>query len=1132
MSVGPMDAKPVFFDPLGRRAKVVRVLSATIALGALAATILFLLSLAAVPILNPVAFRHQSGSLRPPQAKAGFLMERAKEELARLHRTASPRSAGASEGAVVAAFFAPWQVEGLNSLRANASRMTHLIPAWLQLNADGTLNTNAWSEPASRDAEAVARQAGVAILPMITNGENGVFDSARVHRLFASESAEDELAQLLADWLSRHHYAGVNLDFENLRPEDARRYPALLARLRQTLAPRHLQLTVDLEAANPDFPLRRIAENSDFDVLMAYDQHWEDGAAGPIASIDWTERVLDDARRQIPKDKLVLGIGSYAYDWTEGKRAADALTFAEAVIQAAGYRDDEPPSQVVRLDQASLNSTYDYEDDADRRHHVWLLDGVSAYNAWNLVQATGVRGGALWMLGTEDPSLWSFFDVHRFDQTPSPIPIRTVRLPYEVDFVGRGEIMRLAQSPKPGVRRLQTDPASGCIIDAQFTLFPTGYVVRSSGYRPKTLVLTFDDGPDPLWTPQVLTELRRLGVPATFFVIGEQAERYPDLLRRMVAEGHEVGSHSFTHPNLGAVSLARAELELNATQRAVQSILGRSTLLFRPPYNADSAPSTGEEVRPLALASKLGYITVGESIDPEDWDTAGRGHEEFEREILAGVHAGLGNVILLHDGGGDRSETLRTLADVVPKLQKEGYQFVAAGALNGMTPRESMPVLTDRDVAIRGFDGFLFDVAFGAESFLATAFVVAILLGLVRAAIVGGLALWSAKHPPVHAGGPLPSVSVLVAAYNEEKTVVRTVRSVLASDIKIGQVVVVDDGSTDATSQVIHEAFGDDPRVVLMSQPNGGKASALNHAISVAEGEVLVAIDADTQLSRDAIRRLVAPLSDPTVGAVAGNVKVGNVGNLLTRWQAIEYTTAQNFDRRALASLNAITVVPGAIGAWRKSAVVAADGYQSDTLAEDMDLTWRVRMGGWRVANASHAFAYTEAPADGRGFFRQRFRWAFGTLQCLWKHRRALGRYGWFGVVVLPAMWVFQILGQLAAPLVDLKLLLTFMAVGLTWAGGNREMIGDANAELAKVFAMFAAFSTVEVAAAYMAYRLEGERPRGLLSLVAQRFVYRQLMYAVVLRALMQAVLGARLGWMKLGRSAGVTIPEEIARSA
>jgi cellulose synthase/poly-beta-1,6-N-acetylglucosamine synthase-like glycosyltransferase len=317
-----------------------------------------------------------------------------------------------------------------------------------------------------------------------------------------------------------------------------------------------------------------------------------------------------------------------------------------------------------------------------------------------------------------------------------------------------------------------------------------------------------------------------------------------------------------------------------------------------------------------------------------------------------------------------------------------------------------------------------FAVDRGFQVFLFWGFSIAIVLGLARIALMIGLASRPRLHAPEVPPEQLPPVDVLVAAYNEATVIAGTIRSLLASEGVSVRVIVVDDGSKDGTAEVVSSEFGDHPQVTLLRKANGGKASALNLALASARAPVVVGVDADTQLAPDALAKLAAWFLDDSIGAVAGNVQVGNKKGLVTRWQSLEYVTSQNIDRRAMARLNAVTVVPGAIGAWRTSALRAAGGYRSDTLAEDMDLTWRIRLAGWVVANEPRALAYTEAPDTLRGLFKQRFRWTFGTLQCLWKHRSAVFHHGWFGKLALPCLWLFQIAAQVLAPLVDLQLLL------------------------------------------------------------------------------------------------------------
>jgi hypothetical protein len=218
----------------------------------------------------------------------------------------------------------------------------------------------------------------------------------------------------------------------------------------------------------------------------------------------------------------------------------------------------------------------------------------------------------------------------------------------------------------------------------------------------------------------------------------------------------------------------------------------------------------------------------------------------------------------------------------------------------------------------------------------------------------------------------------------------------------------------------------------------------------------------------------------------------------------VEYVTSQNYDRRAFASLNCIAVVPGATGAWRRRAVLDAGGYSTQTLTEDADLTLTVLARGGRIVYAPDARGITEGPESLRGLFKQRFRWTYGTLQCLWKHRRLLGP-GAAGCVALPNMILFQVVFPVLAPVGDAVLL------PCLWRH-----------DVSAVVAGYVTFLLMDVVGSAIAYRLDGRRLRGLWVLLAQRVVYRPFMYAVTLRALLAALAGRRHGWNKLARAGTV----------
>jgi cellulose synthase/poly-beta-1,6-N-acetylglucosamine synthase-like glycosyltransferase/spore germination protein YaaH/peptidoglycan/xylan/chitin deacetylase (PgdA/CDA1 family) len=1058
---------------------------------------------------------------------------------------ATPAPPAIEVSKVVAGFFAPWQRTGLNSLRSNADKLTHVMPEWLHLaKGGGSLDLTDWQVPeSSRSTEIkqLAQQHGLQIWPILNNYDDTLgFDAQRVHLLLQTPALQQSLATGIRDWLLQQGYQGLNLDFESLQEADYTKLGEFAKLLGNTLHAAKLGLSMDLEVArlkNKVMPAY-VAAN-DFIILMAYDEHDASAAPGPISSVGWASKVLVDAIKVIPRNKLVLGIGGYGYDWAAGKKEAASISYQEALLLARDYGPRGQAEQVVRFDADSLNPRFEYADEKGAKHKVWFLDGVTAFNQWMLGREANVRGAALWLLGSEDPTIWSVLDKSTLGKEAAAAALEKISFPYAIEFVGEGEILSVVAEPIAGGRKLTRDEKSGLVTDVEYTQFPSCYVIQRRGYQPKKLALTFDDGPSEEFTPPILAALREQQAPATFFVIGQNAANFPGLIQQIWNEGHELGNHSFTHPNLSLASPEREVLELNGTKRALESILGRSTIWFRPPYAADAEPTSAEEVRPVVTAAHLGYAMVGELIDPQDWNLfkgelgyqTPRTGEDIAKSVLDQVGTLKANVILLHDAGGNRSATVKALSIFVPQLKAQGYQFVRISDLVGSTREQVMPSLSKGEKLITWIDGMMFGLIFAFFRFLGWAFVVAIGLGIARVAFVTSLALWVYFRSKPQ-GRPIenpPLVTIIIPAFNEHAVVGRTIRSVLANDYPNMEIIFVDDGSTDGTADAVEREFVGNPIVRVIRQLNGGKASALNHGILASKGEIVVGLDADTQFRKETITRLIRHFRDPKVGAVAGNVKVGNRINLITRWQALEYITSQNVDRLAYAQLNAVTVVPGAIGAWRRTALEDVGGYLTDTLAEDMDLTWRIRRKGWKIETEAGAIALTEAPATTGSFFKQRFRWSFGTLQCLCKHRGALFRYGWFGWVGLPTLWLFQILFQVIAPLVDLQVFYSLWSFGSSWysehyLGIVNQAATPTSALLEQTLLFYALFYAVELAGAAVAVAIDRDGWRLLPWLFLQRFFYRQLMYAVLWKALLRAFVGSRTGWGKLERRGTVTL--------
>lgn len=1126
--------RPVFFDPNKKRWPKIKA-GAFLAAGLVSAALFVLV---ATVLLNPALeslslpsarFLPHPNHTSPPlslktttamDARLANLKHKLAKEIKSSHRhPPADHTVPAQPYANKAiGFFVNWDDASFSSLKKNIGNLDILIPEWLHLvDGDGAIREDNPDKAREVLRFIKATQPGLPVMPLVNNFIDMTWRGDLVAHAVATPQVRTRLTRALLEYVRGNNLAGVSLDFEDIPPTALKNYLRFVTELAAAFHAEKLAVSVNVPAADPAFPYRAVAGQVDQVIVMAYDEHWAAGKPGPIASLPWYLKALRARAADIPAGKLVVALGSYAYDWPKGKPAEED-TFEEAVLTA------KESESTISMDPASLNPSFHYQDEKDIDHAVWLMDATTVFNAMVSAMPLSPAGFALWRLGGEDPSIWTFFGVDWKLGAEAAKRMEVIRFDYDLDYEGKGEILRIAQTPSLGRRIVNYDARLGLISGERFEEYPSPYVIERHGFTPKTVALTFDDGPDVTYTPKILDILHRAGVKATFFVIGNNAEKNPELLRRIFAEGHDIGNHTFTHPNIADISLTQLGLEVSATQRLFESILGCQTHLFRSPYGEDSEPETQDQVRPLEYLGKQGYVFVGMHIDPSDWSRPGV--DAIVDETLRQAQSDEGNVILLHDGGGDRSQTVAALPRIIEALQARGYRFATVSDLLGQTRDTIMPEVKGENPLMALGKRIGFFLLFAWSAGLQWLFVIGTFLGLGRLCILIVLAVAEkarGRRRPVAGQASALSVAVVVPAYNEDMVVLQTVQSLLACQHPAAfEIIVVDDGSSDNTYAMLREAFADEKLVTVVTQPNSGKPAALNHGISLTKADIVVTLDADTVFTRDTIIRLAAWFADPRIGAVAGNAKVGNRINFLTRCQALEYVTSQNLDRRALTILDSVTVVPGAVGAWRRDVLEAAGGFSDDTLAEDADLTIRIERMGHVVAYEERAVALTEAPDTMRGFLRQRFRWMFGTLQVAWKHKDALlhPRYGLLGFCGLPNIWVYQIFFQLISPVMDLWLAYTCLVSGIMWMWHPSSWSPDA---LLKVVFYYALFMVADILAGVVAFLLEHNEDKRLLAwLVPQRFFYRQLMYVVALRTFLASLRGREMGWSKLERKASV----------
>lgn len=1031
-----------------------------------------------------------------------------------------------------AAFYTPWDPAALADLKLNADKLNTIYPEWFFIDSTNfTLQTRI--NAAALD---IMRLNKLSIQPIFNNFRSnpsdpkaGFFDPSLSHTLFSNKDIRDKFIQQLIDTLHHYNFQGINVDFENIQEPNNEPLTNFQKELYEKLHAQNLLVSMDVQSMNEDYDYPNLEKYNDHLVLMAYDQFNDASGAGPISSQKWIEEQLSWMDDRVDASKIILGVAGYARDWT-----TDASWKVRDITYAKAIDDARYANAAINFDNDTYNLHFSYiEEETDStdaiKHNIWFTDAATTFNTLRFSDDYATAGTALWRLGGEDPRIWKFYgrDLSATSLHTKPFNFKSLEdVPYDVNAkptpIGEGELLRILFTPTRGKINLEIDSTELLIAEQQYTQLPSGYVYEKFaedtteiGKGPHKIILTFDDGPDEKYTPQILSILEKEKVPATFFIVGINAERNIPLLQRLYKDGYEIGNHTFTHSNVAKMSPERAQLEMKTTRALIECVTGHSTILFRAPYNADSEPQSFEEIEPIARSKKDNYISVGESIDPNDWDPHNNADTIVNRTIRM-AERNNASIILLHDAGGvSRQATVDALPRIIAYFKKRGCKFTTVADLMGKTKADVMPPI-EQDWK-NTFNFYFVEATYWGGQILFSLFIIGIFLSVTRIIAMASLAyLQKRKEKNEPLSYTQPGVSIIVPAYNEEVNAVRTVQSLLQQDYPLLEIVFVDDGSKDNTYHTVNDYFKNDPIVRVFTKPNGGKATALNYGIEHASHDYVVCIDADTQLKQNAVTELMKRFTSDHVGAVAGNVKVGNEINMITNWQSIEYITSQNFDRRAFDLLNCITVVPGAIGAFRKDAIRDAGGFTSDTLAEDCDLTMRLHRNGYIVKNCTQAISYTEAPETMKQFLKQRFRWSFGVMQSFWKHRDTVfnPRYKNFGMVAMPNILIFQIILPFLAPLADFVLLLSLVAAGL----------GIIPASIMHIILYYGIFTLVDIIGAAIAFTYEKADYRKLWWLLPQRFIYRQLMYYILIKSFNSALKGELQGWGALKRTGNVKV--------
>jgi peptidoglycan-N-acetylglucosamine deacetylase len=1030
-----------------------------------------------------------------------------------------------------AAFYTPWTSgTSLPSLKQYGNNLNAIFPEWFFVDSNNTSHLQTRIDKVGFEE---MKSKGLLIIPILGNflTSQHDFKGELIHDILTNPAKRSVFINQLVDTLTFYHLQGVNIDFENMIEETNDPLTSFQRDLYNALHPKGLFVTMDVSPKNDDYDYKRLADYNDYIILMAYDQHTRHTKPGPISESKWIEDALDWTASRISSEKIILGIAAYGRDWetdATGKTTAKDITYSDAINRA------KIVGAKVFYDNHSYNLHYNYSVDAPKEnegiinHEVWFTDAATLFNILRFSDEYSTAGTILWRLGGEDARLWDFYGKDLSNDALETKPFDFSQLEYvpvtpnSVGYIdSSGEVLDIISKPSAGKIKLEVDTTEMLIAEQDYIQLPSGYLINKFGEDTTEgpghkIILTFDDGPDPIYTPKILSILEREKVPATFFIVGLNAEKNIPIFQREIRDGFEIGNHTFTHNNIAKMSEDRADVEMKLTRLLIESVSGRSTILFRAPFNADSQPQTYEELEPIARSRTQNYITVNESIDPNDWQP-GVSADSIVARVIHQIEERNASIILLHDAGGEtRQATVDALPGIIAYCKSKGYVFTTVADLIGKKKDDVMPVVpAGRQSWISKFDFYLAEFTYWASHIIFSLFIIGIILSLARTIAMGIMAsLKKVTEKNSTFVNNTHTVSIIIPAYNEEVNVIRTIHSLLLQDYPSVEVIFVDDGSTDNTYQRVVEEFITHSNVHVFTKPNGGKATALNYGIEHAGGEYVVCIDADTQLKTDAVTELMKMFTSEKIGAVAGNVKVGNEINLITKWQSIEYITQQNYDRRAFDLINCITVIPGAIGAFKKTAVIEAGGFTMDTLAEDCDLTMRLHRCGYIIRNCTTAISYTEAPETIRQFLKQRFRWSFGVMQSFWKHRDTLfnPKYKNFGMVAMPNILVYQLLLPILSPLADLVLLISLVAASM-------DIILASPSDVAFYYLIF---TVVDSIGAAVAFSFEKTSYVKLLWLIPQRLIYRQLMYYILFKSFGKALKGERQGWGVLKRTGSV----------
>jgi peptidoglycan-N-acetylglucosamine deacetylase len=1010
------------------------------------------------------------------------------------------------------------------SLKENITRVAAVVVPWVNFDASGKVKLDS-SDLKDLEVDFVQKfKPSINLFLQISDYDYaGQAPGTGGFVNFLNRYNEDDIKQI-SDYITNNGFKGLVYNFETDKWDSQTMDKFLQFREKiDTVVKKEKLVVVDtLNLDVKDEYLNKINGKQNLFVLNYWNKAFNENS--PFFDRTKQSEQLKNLIGKITKTKYYINFPTFTKDLHYANDGV--VSFEQKVSFGETVKIIKDKKLPILTDAATKNSYIEYNDKDNVFHRVWLGDGSLMFNQLfdlsKLLPDGDYEGYALSNIGFEDQTIWDVIRMETFNDKINYLE-NNFKVDTLVDNVGEGVIAKLSKDFVLGHRSFKF--SDGYISSQTWDKYPERSVVQRMGFKPKTLTFTFDDGPDPVYTPQILAILKKYNIKATFFIIGKNVKEYPEIAKQIVDEGHIIANHSYSHPKLNNLSSVTVDTEISGTDEVLNKLVNVKTDFFRTPYNDIYGFNTENDLSILRELRKYDKLAVEDDVDTKDWLL--KDANAINDKTFNILDSQSGSVLLFHDGGGNRESTVKALPSLIEGIRQRGY---AIENLDKVLNDSKVQNKSAQNAEFREQEFSLMVWRLFAN-ILATLIVFAAAMGVVKYAVMMLLYLKSQLFDRKKTEKDFaPKVSIIVPCYNEQKVICATVDSLLASDYPEFEIVVVDDGSKDNSYRTAVQTFKNNPNVTVYTKENGGKSSALNFGITVAKHEYVICVDADTVFTPHSIAKLMRHFKDENIGGVAGNVQIGNAINNLTKAQQLEYALGQNFEKTAFGSVNSIVVVPGPIGAWRKPVILGAGGYHKDNLAEDTDLTLRILQQGWKIHYEPDSICITECPEDYRSFIKQRNRWQFGLLQVVFKNLELLfnSNYGFLGLFTLP-MVLLQYLLMSLYPIIMLSLLSYFVGIildsfnsgiglGLSFLWQNKLFIG---------FTLFyLALDILKIAIAIYKEKHVPKRFKMILILPYYLFVFQNLMSLITFWTLVRAIKGKIATWGHLTRTGAVALSQ------